>query len=1324
MYEESLGYPQSDEERLRLEAEMQQLQEAERDFIEKRGKTEPDSVQQPSTVDQNTSELDPAKTSPYRKDDGSLDMDKLRSEGDEFDSSLLTGLQDTAIDALNFLIPGEDFDIQKTSPFENEVAQTFRDMSAIVIPTAGLSSVGTKVLSGLSKTQKVKDIPKLYNFLNDPAVKWFGPRLFAAGTGAAVDYVAETNQRDDNLSGYLKQTWPRQFGWIPDSLATTDLDSPDVKRYKNVSEGAALGFLTDTLAGLLKFSSKKIQAYRALDRGIVPESEKAKVWFEKNVVIDDTPEDVVERMATKRSKELDKVGELNLDRQAREEAVDPTKPLFGYNDVFAPQEQGIRSVDDFGIVGAATDAARISLNLDSTYGRVGSVLSDAAIKFANESGKNGEIIINGLAQQLKDSDKFGYYSAKGKYLSHAEIMSIGQQYADDLYGLSLKQLEETIYPGSKYQGKGTDTETPELTTEAYAGAMSAIRRYMNDYMNMDLAMARAYTATSISGQISDLAQGMRLTDGSGTIARAQEQILDRVEFLMAQVGMTRYTRGRALNMLNLWKRLGTYDVQKANMAAEAKRLQKLIGKETNSTLKAIERIKQDSTDMVDRLREISKTRPNMLGPLMMAYELTDGKVNSITSLNNFVKKSSATWSKAIFDADPEIPSLVNRAFFASTYNNILSAVATPMSAIMSGNQLLVEKPIKLFAGALLTQDAATMRRAMYQYSNNLESIMRGLDYAKMIYKKSALDPEVLEVRDNVLFKDRAQLEVFNATADALAEEGNLSMQFVAERINLMVDVADHARMRSGTRFMQAMDGFVQSMIADFEAKGRAFDRYTKGGQLEFDKAKAKSVYKDAHAEMFDEDGIITDKAVRRAASELSFNMDSQFNTGFQTLINRMPVLKPFFMFTKTPINELQFTSSHVPFVRDALSRFNKDLDQFRFKFDDLPTEKVKSILEERGIEFEPLTAKAKYNELRADIKGRRALGGLLIMSATGLFFQDRLTGTGHYNRQVQKTRRKSDWQPMSIKGLDGKWYSYEGLGPVTTFLATTADIADHFDVLAPNDIQNLLGRLTHIFGASFLEQSYMAGFEPFQDVFRGDVGALNRWSSSFLTGAVVPRSSQMAEIARIMDPGAKQINNDLVSMVFARLPLLRSTLPVEYDWIDGDEVGGVESFFARVINQYLPWKVGDKISPEKQFLIDVEYDATATLKTNGAGVALTNEMQSEVLSKLGEHGIWKAAIKDVMDSVEGKEFRKKFKEFQALDGATSKGDVLGVHRFLDKKLRESIRAAIYDSKYLTKIQRLEHEATLRKEFQMRGDLKGLKRWIELKEKMDKKRRNP
>jgi hypothetical protein len=96
-----------------------------------------------------------------------------------------------------------------------------------------------------------------------------------------------------------------------------------------------------------------------------------------------------------------------------------------------------------------------------------------------------------------------------------------------------------------------DTGAPVLKSEAYAGVMGAIKKYMDDYMNMDYMRAQAYVGTSMAGQISDMAQGMRLTEGTPAIERAQEQILDRVEFLMAQKGMTSYSRGRALNMLNL-----------------------------------------------------------------------------------------------------------------------------------------------------------------------------------------------------------------------------------------------------------------------------------------------------------------------------------------------------------------------------------------------------------------------------------------------------------------------------------------------------------------------------------------------------------------------------------------------------------------------------------------------------------------------------------------------------------------------------------------------------------------------------------------------------
>jgi len=344
----------------------------------------------------------------------------------------------------------------------------------------------------------------------------------------------------------------------------------------------------------------------------------------------------------------------------------------------------------------------------------------------------------------------------------------------------------------------------------------------------------------------------------------------------------------------------------------------------------------------------------------------------------------------------------------------------------------------------------------------------------------------------------------------------------------------------------------------------------------------------------------------------------------------------------------------------------------------MPYEKVEELLTARGVEVTPLTAKGKYNEIRADMLGRKAIGTLATGLAVGLFMDDRLHGSGHYNRQVQKTRNESSWKKNSIRGFDDKWYSYEGLGPITNYLQLVANVMDNFDSLAPNDIGELLKRSAYVLGASVTDKTYMAGMEPFFDVLSGNGGAINRWSSSFLSAAAIPGSSQMAEIARLLDPGMKVINNDFQGMIVNRIPGLKSTLPIKYDWIDGTEVNVPDSFFARLRNTYTPWKESGKISPEKQFLIDIEYDATATLGTNGRGEPLSNEEQSEILNILGKEGYWRDQIRRVMAETEGgaKGFRKRLKSAQGNSLPATAGNFEMVHRKLDDALRDAIDDAM------------------------------------------------
>jgi len=1261
-------------------------------------------VQQQPPVQVEPERAQAVETSPFKNEDGTIDYDKLDRYGREGDMDAVTGIQDFITGTLN-LIPGVD--IAPRPKFENEVAQTVREISSVVLPTMLLGGAGSAGLT--AQAGKVKAVKGLKH-LNDPFVKWMGNAAFQAGAGAFVDYAVPMNQTDHNLGGTLKKSYPRTLGWIPDNVATLDSDSPDVKRGKNVLEGAYLGIGIDLIMGLSKLM-KRVGDTHDLVRH-TPENEKAETWFDKNIEIDKTPEDVIERSAAKRSTELDEVGSFNFDK-----SVDPNEPVFGYHDAYGYPETGVRSVDDLGIVGASIDAARIDGNLGTIYGRVGSVMSEGALKFANETSENARLVIRGLASTLQDAGQYGYKIDDKRYLSFKEIENVGQKYANDFYEMDLEELQRTIYPGSIYQGRNVSTQTPELTDEGYQGVMGAIKKYMDDFVNMDEAKATAYVGTSMAGQISDMAQGMRLTEGSGSIQRAQEQILDRVEFLMAQKGMTSYVRGRSLNMLNIWNRMTTQGSQAYDNAAK-KRLENLVKGEKNKTLATMERIKQETADTVNNLRTIKDENPEMLAPLMMAYELTDGNVKTISALNNYVKQSTSIWGKAFFDGQPEIPSVINQAFYANVYNGALSAASTPIKAVISGSHLLVEKPLRHFAGALITGDLRTARRALYQYSSLWETLTGGLGYAKQIFKRSALDPNVTAVRDDIGLKNQGQLDILTAFADAKAAKGEYGPQMLMENINAMNDLANHPALRLGTRSMQAMDGFMDSLIANFEAKGRAFDTYTQNGQVKFSRAEADKVAKDAHAEMFDENGIITDKAVKKASGEMAFNLDNAANDDMSALIRRMPVLKPFLLFTKTPLNELKYTASYNP-LSPVLGTFMKDVNVFKHKFDDIETDKVMEILTQRGVDVsDPLQVKGKYNELRADMLGRKALGTLMTGSAIALFMDDRLHGAGHYNRQVQKTRDKSNWKRNAIRGLDDKWYSIEGLGPITTYLSLIGTIGDNFDVLEPNDIGNLLGKTAFAFGASFKDRTYMAGLEPFLDVVRGDVGAINRWGSGFLTASAVRGSSQMAEIARLLDPELKLINNELDSMIMNRLPGLKGMLPKEYDWIDGGEVNTPDSIWARLRNTYTPWKESGKITPEKQFLIDVEYDATATLGTNGQGEKLSSAEQSEILSIMGKDGLWKEGIKRVMADTPGgaKGFRQRFKEGQSkslpMDTATSES----VHEMLDSELRRAIGDAITGSKNFTTIRRRQYVRERTAEYLKRGQQEEALKYLEYTKK--------
>ena len=88
-------------------------------------------------------------------------------------------------------------------------------------------------------------------------------------------------------------------------------------------------------------------------------------------------------------------------------------------------------------------------------------------------------------------------------------------------------------------------------------------------------------------------------------------------------------------------------------------------------------------------------------------------------------------------------------------------------------------------------------------------------------------------------------------------------------------------------------------------------------------------------------------------------------------------------------------------------------------------------------------------------------------------------------------------------------------------------------------------------------------------------------------------------------------------------------LPPLVDPIDGKPVGYQENWFIRAFNMG-PIKVHDKPSKERQFLIDIEFNSSPTMRLSQRGVMLETHEIKAINSKMGEMGIYQERINTIM----------------------------------------------------------------------------------------------
>ena len=443
-------------------------------------------------------------------------------------------------------------------------------------------------------------------------------------------------------------------------------------------------------------------------------------------------------------------------------------------------------------------------------------------------------------------------------------------------------------------------------------------------------------------------------------------------------------------------------------------------------------------------------------------------------------------------------------------------------------------------------------------------------------------------------------------------------------------------LRFGGNSITAFDGFAKSVVLNTEAKYKALNKIAESGE-EFTEAGFRKAYQEVYDQSFDANGMIKNEAVDKITSEIALNADSPIVDAFNGLIRTFPAARSFVWFPRTTANVIDTFRKWSPagVLSGDYQRMWGPLG--RKKIDEFSFDEIAEILTNKGRPVDEY-AMETFENLRAEVKGKAAIGSFFVTAAGFAAIGDRCTGTGHYDKSRQRRRIRSGWKPKSCK-MPGtnKVVSYEWMGPIGDWLALTIDVADNADSLTSSMQEEWYNKLSFVLGSAFFNRAVLAQLEPMYDVLQGNGAAASRWASNFGNNFVFGGSLRN-ELGKILYPQLRQLRSEFEDNLRNRNAWLDAfdperALPPVVDPVDGKPVGDEDNWWLRIFNRG-PMKVHSQPSKENQFLIDIEFNSSPTMNTSTRGAQLTNSEISAINTIMGQQGYYKEAINEIMKEAE------------------------------------------------------------------------------------------
>ena len=1220
----------------------------------------------------------------------------------------------------------------KQTKLDNPFHQRIRRMLSVILP----SIHSGRFVAGQMMAPSMMQLSK-------PLRLAIGAGAFGAQEAAIIGLSDEGEE--ENLTRILSDTFPGVFGEkgylpIPDWIKVRDSDSPSVRRYKNMLENTVLSLGGTTLGAFLEVKGGK----RVM--GWMEPLDEAAVNYKQTAITEASDTEKIVKLQQLQD-ELDEIAEIDSIRAT--ELFDEIETLKSNLDITESIDDVLRREEDT-VLREQSDAARGKIargatdadfdpditpvlgNVDNPRpipppGAVARNMADvAATKMGISVGDNAPMLteamrqkglmldagvrdsVVGLAEEARDLGRFnalvdGFrFSNKQMDAAAWDIYSsiLAADNMDDVRGLFLenKDVKNMLLGRFKVE---------YINEEQARAAAFAMRDLIDRYLGRHIANMSARLMDTLGKEVTTLSEAIQELEPFISTPKQMELIIDKLQFLMDEYALNKYIAGWALKNKDWFNRLPPGSIDEAIEGL-------------SQTFRAGEKaIHSKNLNFTKTLLKLSEENPMMMRPLVDAWSLSGGDVDTLAKLNAWAMKELTPWG-AIKSPNPREMNLFARSLWGVRMNNVLSGVS-PLNAGKGNSFQLIARPITGLMGHGIwgvTDGFEGFKRTMYYNSSVQETNVRALGDAWKMIKKAHKDPELMKKayrKDLKIFQDDAKWAIIEDLRPAWEASNDVGKLWQANVATTLKEMGNHPALRYGMTAMVGPDAFTWTHIATHLSRMRAYDDvFSEFGFADWKKIAAAE--KKHYKNMFDENGLLKDDIAKALSGEITLNLDDGLATWINEATTAYPVAKDLFMFPRTQSNWVKNAISWTPI--SAIPGINKYAKTIWAQTDD----DIAKALAEHGIDMatEPY-ARVLFENLRAEYTGRMAFTGILSTSLWGYAMAGNIRGSGHYNADRRKKERTEfGYEPNTIN-IAGKWFSFKGLPGIEQVLTIMGDMAYYASDIDAPIMKDLQAKLWWTLNSAFLGDTPLYSIEPLIEILNGNVRAFNRFVSNALW-TYTPASSGLSVLAKSIDSAQKDIEGSILELVMNKAPGLRGFLPDQKDFWTGKSLNDVDNPFLRVLNAVSPIKFSGTREPWRVWLQEIGWSGMHILKKHSNGHEYTNHEREWVYEELGKMELWKELIPLMNDKTLNKQagyLRAHRATGQDLDNTQIKlrTELLPLHQRINAIIKRA--KAIVEARYIVEFSEQGRETQIRGEVDSAMKLGDVQRAHELqKEDID------